>query len=66
MMALDSTLRKSAPAGRARNVAPMRLITQVKGEFARAYDQSTAVKVIDDRGNELMAVKSLDEAVPER
>ena len=47
-------------------MAPMQLMTQAKGEIAKTYDQSTAVKVIDDRGNELMVVKSLDEAVPER
>jgi len=38
----------------------------VSEPFAAGEHRKVAVKVIDDRGNELMVVKSLDEAVPER
>jgi adenine-specific DNA-methyltransferase len=38
----------------------------VSEPFSAGDHKKIAVKVIDDRGNELMVVKSLDEAVPER
>ncbi|MBI4610051.1 MAG: site-specific DNA-methyltransferase, partial [Candidatus Rokubacteria bacterium] len=38
----------------------------VSEPFAAGEHRKVAVKVIDDRGNELMVVKSLDEAKPER
>ena len=34
--------------------------------FSAGDHSKVAVKVIDDRGNELMVVKSLEEAEPER
>lgn len=38
----------------------------VSEPFTAGEHEKIAVKVIDDRGNELMVVKPLDEAEPER
>ena len=38
----------------------------VSEPFSAGDHKKIAIKVIDDRGNELMVVKSLDDAEPER
>ena len=56
-----------APSGRRNTLSRWTpLSARWMGHGARAMNRKIAVKGIDDRGNELMVLKGLDEAEPER